>query len=272
MNVHSISRLYFRHSALLACPKINFHHCSKPKFQEINLRCPHTPAYGALLKMPDGILVPRTVSTETFGIDKRDGFGQSIKKRIRTYIRTTKLRAAGFKLYEQIADQIDYATFMTKLELPDTFYSWFMITELHVWMLMARLMANPYDGRSVRNNIVEALWKDVTTRAKQLGPEHSSVVRSQISELNQGFQAALVLYDEGLLSSDKVLACALWRRFFNRNCSSAHQLELMVLYVRHTIRVLDSIELEDLVNDKRINWIPIEKAIEEQKKRANGEQ
>ncbi|KOB51904.1 Ubiquinol-cytochrome c reductase complex chaperone CBP3-like protein, partial [Operophtera brumata] len=34
-----------------------------------------------------------------------------------------------------------YDEWFEKLELPDTFASWFIITELHVWMLMVRYMA-----------------------------------------------------------------------------------------------------------------------------------
>ena len=30
--------------------------------------------------------------------------------------------------------------FMEAFDMPDTFYSWFLITELHIWILGARLM------------------------------------------------------------------------------------------------------------------------------------
>jgi hypothetical protein len=52
--------------------------------------------------------------------------------------------------------------------MPDTFYSWFLVTELHVWILMVRTMAEGEEGRFVRNNIVEAMWEDVSTRVKKL--------------------------------------------------------------------------------------------------------
>lgn len=53
--------------------------------------------------------------------------------------------------------------------MPDTFYSWFLITELHVWMLMVRFMAEGSYGKVVRNNIVEAMWTDITVRINKLG-------------------------------------------------------------------------------------------------------
>lgn len=71
--------------------------------------------------------------------------------------------------YEGIADHIDYFGFMEEFSLPDTFYSWFVITELHIWMLSTRAMADGENGRFLRNSVVEALWNDVDQRVKKLG-------------------------------------------------------------------------------------------------------
>ena len=46
------------------------------------------------------------------------------------------------------------------------------------------------------------------------------------------FRPALTGYDEGLLAGDAVLAGALWRRFFQKNCLDAEQIELMIKYIR----------------------------------------
>ena len=74
---------------------------------------------------------------------------------------------------------------MEAFDMPDTFYSWFLITELHIWILGARLMKVDLDkiictsinfpcqegdaGRLVRNSMVEALWTDCENRAKAIG-------------------------------------------------------------------------------------------------------
>jgi cytochrome b pre-mRNA-processing protein 3 len=58
--------------------------------------------------------------------------------------------------------------FVLEFQMPDTFHSWFLVTELHVWMLMVRTMAEGEEGRFIRNNIVEAMWQDISTRAKKL--------------------------------------------------------------------------------------------------------
>ena len=56
--------------------------------------------------------------------------------------------------------------------MPNTFNSWFLVTELHVWLLLTRLMAEGSEtgekGRFMRNSIVEAMWNDVNSRAKKI--------------------------------------------------------------------------------------------------------
>lgn len=53
--------------------------------------------------------------------------------------------------------------------MPDTFFSWFLVTELHVWMLMVRFMAEGEEGKLVISKVVEAMWHDVLLRAELLG-------------------------------------------------------------------------------------------------------
>ncbi|KAI4459676.1 ubiquinol-cytochrome c reductase complex assembly factor 1 family member [Holotrichia oblita] len=127
---------------------------------------------------------------------------------------------------------IDKGTFFEEFNLPDTFYSWFVITELHVWMLMVRCMAEGDDGRYVRNRIVQALWSDVGLRVKKLGASNPAGTRAQVQELNEQFQAALIAYDEGLQSDDVVLAGAIWRRMYQQGEVDPENLDLLIKYIR----------------------------------------
>lgn len=52
--------------------------------------------------------------------------------------------------------------------MPDTFNSWFIITELHLWMIFVRLMNEGTQGTMIRNFVMEALWNDVEFRSKKL--------------------------------------------------------------------------------------------------------
>lgn len=135
-------------------------------------------------------------------------------------------------IYAKGVDQLNYNAISTKFNMPNTFNTWFLITEIHVWMLMVRAMAERDRGQLIRNNIVESMWSDALERSKIVAPDDSRIVKKQIHELSGQFQYAIVSYDEGLTKDDKQLASALWKRFFNSNCDNYEHIELMVKYVR----------------------------------------
>jgi len=85
----------------------------------------------------------------------------------------SSLRTRGFLLYQSTTEAVDYASFFEGMEMADTFHSWFRITELHVWMLMVRLMAEGPVGRGIRNGVVEAMWEDVDQKSRRLGVTQS---------------------------------------------------------------------------------------------------
>lgn len=139
-------------------------------------------------------------------------------------------------LYEEIVDKTNYVDFFHILQLPDTFYSWFVVTELHIWMLSVRAMAEGQDGRELRNGLVEALWADVDQRVKKIGAVNPAEMRAKVFELSEQLQAALIAYDEGLQSDDVVLAGAIWRRMYQRNYVDPENLEILVKYVRKQVK------------------------------------
>lgn len=58
---------------------------------------------------------------------------------------------------------------------------------------------------------------------------------AQIRELSEQFNAAVIGYDEGIQSNDRVLAAALWRRFFHLECNNPELVESLVIYVRKQV-------------------------------------
>lgn len=68
-----------------------------------------------------------------------------------------------------------------------------------------------------------------------------SILRGQLSELSEQFQAAIISYDEGLLTNDKVLAAAVWRIFFEKSCDSPEQIECIVKYIRKQVLIINPI-------------------------------
>ncbi|XP_053955366.1 ubiquinol-cytochrome-c reductase complex assembly factor 1 [Anastrepha ludens] len=175
----------------------------------------------------------------------------------------TRLRVSSHMLYESVADKINYLSFFKAFDMPNTFNSWFLVTELHVWMLMVRAMAEGSEsgenGRFLRNCIVEVMWSDVNARAKKLETHNPSKTRQQIEILSEQFQAALIAYDEGIMSDDRVLAGALWRRFFAMNCDDIIKIERLVKYVRDQVVLLDQLQRENFLQKPKIIWSNLDK-------------
>ncbi|KAH0567986.1 ubiquinol-cytochrome-c reductase complex assembly factor 1 [Cotesia glomerata] len=164
-------------------------------------------------------------------------------------------RTKGFLLYRHSCDSLDYVSFMKDYDMPDTFFSWFLITELHVWMLMVRLMAIGDEGMAIRYHLIAALWQDTDVRKKQLGNIKDSAVRHHIQEMGYQFNAAILGYDEGLLSDDHVLAGAIWRRIFCMECNSPERIEKLVRYIRKNISELDNLPNELFIKSTAVRWL-----------------
>ncbi|XP_023015782.1 ubiquinol-cytochrome c reductase complex assembly factor 1 [Leptinotarsa decemlineata] len=198
------------------------------------------------------------VSTHVIkNLQKENGFLRNIFSRIPFLnIHKMRLQAYGFVLYEGIADKVEYVSFFDTYDLPDTFYSWFVVTELYIWMLSVRFMADGEDGTVIRNALIEALWKDVGQRVRKLGAGNPSAVRQDIEELSEQLQAALISYDEGLQSNDTVLAGALWRRLYQMGPVHLHNLDKLVEYVRKQIVLLDNVSSDQIFKDKKVKWEP----------------
>lgn len=186
------------------------------------------------------------------------GILKRVSYRFDLYKRKYQLIGLGYQLYDDIPDKLNYQPFFKGLNMPDTFYSWFLVTELHVWMLMVRFMAEGETGKVVVQNIVEAMWHDVLIRMDLLGPISSKLKKKQVMDLSQQFNAAVIGYDEGIMSDDKVLAGALWRRFFCLECNNPEHLERLLIYVRKQTGILDRIPSEKVFHRSMVQWIDLE--------------
>ncbi|CAN7998222.1 unnamed protein product, partial [Ixodes hexagonus] len=149
-------------------------------------------------------------------------------------------RRASVYIYESCVDKVDFATFFTYLKLPDTFLSWFFITELHLWqvMCMTRAMAEPDQRRAIylEQELVRCLWSDTEARLKKLSSMSTGVKREALQNLCDHFNAALLLYDEACyFGDDKALAGSLWRVMLMCEGNDPLALETLVCYVRRQV-------------------------------------
>lgn len=189
----------------------------------------------------------RTSAVENTVVRPKMGFiERSLRKAGILDIHKYRMILLGYMVYERIMNQVDYPFFFKHFNMPDTFFSWFLVTELHVWMIMVRYMANENDGKIVRNNAVAAMWQDSQARIDKLGPVKSKIKNEHLQEISYQFNAAIIDYDEGIQSDDKVLAGALWRRFFQSECNNPEHVETLVIYIRKQICLFDSLSNNEI--------------------------
>ncbi|XP_068843398.1 ubiquinol-cytochrome c reductase complex assembly factor 1 isoform X1 [Capricornis sumatraensis] len=167
-----------------------------------------------------------------------------------------KIKIAALRMYTSCVEKTDFEEFFLRCQMPDTFNSWFLITLLHVWMCLVRMKQEGRSGKYMCRIIVHFMWEDVEQRGRIMGV-NSYILKKNMMLMTNNFYAAILGYDEGILSDDRGLAAALWRTFFNQKCEDPRQLELLVEYVRKQIQYLDSMNGEDLLLTGEVSWRPL---------------
>merc|ERR1712203_74482 len=150
------------------------------------------------------------------------------------------VNAAAAMLSSYCIGGVDTKEFFEYFDLPDTFRSWFLVSELHVYMMCNRLMVGQlHDASRVKTVLMKALWEDVMERIKLLADIPAKKRKENIMDLNFEFQAALMMYDCALLNNDdKEIVAALWGRIFLDEPLNGPRLELLLKYVRINMAML----------------------------------
>ena len=94
-------------------------------------------------------------------------------------------------------------------QLPDSFQTWFCVTQLHIWLSVVRLRAEGEVGKDVSRMVVEHFVNDLELKISNRGVR----TREAMKELMAQYHGLSLAYDEGIYSDDTVLAGALWRYF-----------------------------------------------------------
>ncbi|CAL1288960.1 unnamed protein product [Larinioides sclopetarius] len=186
----------------------------------------------------------------------------SVKKKLYNLMSAnSKAKLGGCIAYEKCADTIDYQEFFKYFDLPDSFQSWFLIVQLHVWMCTL-ITITEKSGLVFRNNIVDSMWVDVETRLGHLKEVRRSSRKQFLAEISDQFRASQIAYDEGVLSNDTVLASAVWRTIFGFRNMDPRVLETMVFYIRKQIDYLDHQHTENILFKGTVEFIPLKTIID----------
>ncbi|CAL8087284.1 unnamed protein product [Calicophoron daubneyi] len=170
---------------------------------------------------------------------------------------SSRLRSAGENMFAVCAEYPVFEEFVDRLNLPDTFQSWFSITSLHVWLCLVRLRKEGTEGQLLKKTFVNIFWLDLKSRMrtfKVLKGHHR-----QITAFRDQFFGAMFAYDEGFLShSDPHMVAALWRNLFlSSTCTTAGQLELALEYCRKNLKHLDAIPSQTILGYGTPTFIPL---------------
>ncbi|XP_053456221.1 ubiquinol-cytochrome-c reductase complex assembly factor 1-like [Nycticebus coucang] len=137
-----------------------------------------------------------------------------------------KIKIATLRMYTSCVEKTDFEEFFLRCQMPDTFNSWFLITLLHVWMCLVRMKQEGRSGKYMCRIIVHFMWEDVEQRGRVMGI-NSYILKKNMILMTNNFYAAILGYDEGILSDDHGLAAALWRTFFNQKCEDPRQIRVI---------------------------------------------
>ena len=85
------------------------------------------------------------------------------------YSRPQVIQRSARLVYNRIVEQGVGDQFHELCRLPDTFQSWFLVTQLHLWMCLVRFKADGSDGVVMYKQLVTLFWNDVEYRMKIAG-------------------------------------------------------------------------------------------------------
>merc|ERR1712241_350394 len=171
-----------------------------------------------------------------------------------------ELITCGTMLSTHCCQGVDSREFFEYFDLPDTFMSWFLVSELHIYMVCNRiLVGQTAEGQRIKTAIVKSFWFDVLERVKLLADIPTKKRRAYVIDLNEEFTASLLFYDCAFLTNeDKDLASVLWRRFYLEEPElDGARLELLVKYVRKTMDMLDEMPTNSVIYGN-IKWLTLD--------------
>ena len=100
--------------------------------------------------------------------------------------------------------------------MPESFETWFQITNLHVWILACRFRAlQPPLGKAYIQHLLNVFFEDIEARMRLYGVKYGTVVARFSRDLLHKYHGTALSYEEGLIKGDTAMAAALWRNLLN---------------------------------------------------------
>eukprot|EP01112_Ceratiomyxa_fruticulosa_P016724 TRINITY_DN5096_c0_g1_i3.p1 TRINITY_DN5096_c0_g1~~TRINITY_DN5096_c0_g1_i3.p1 ORF type:complete len:296 (+),score=58.30 TRINITY_DN5096_c0_g1_i3:1083-1970(+) len=119
------------------------------------------------------------------------------------------------KLYESCKAQAERPEFLEYWNLDNNFRSWFVLNLLHVWMCMVGLRVYEREGNRISQRLFEIFWEEAERRLVHVeNVKNPMILSKNLNIFYRQYHGSVFSFDEGMISSDMVLADALWRNVF----------------------------------------------------------
>ncbi|KAI6660547.1 Centromere-associated protein E-like isoform X1 [Oopsacas minuta] len=174
-------------------------------------------------------------------------YGESMKQ--------YQLENTCIRIYDVCLKEVEFGEFFSQLKLPDTLQSWFLIMQIHMWLCLVRFKQEEENGKLINNGLISLFWKDVEYRMRELGDLSSMQVKKTLYMMGTQFLGLIMAYDEGIMSTDSILASAVWRNFFKSDPECVLHVEALVQYIRRQARHTESWSSLKIIKGE-ISWLP----------------
>lgn len=130
---------------------------------------------------------------------------------------STSIRVTS-DLYDRCAERahVERNFWYGDCALPETYQSWFQITNLHVYLLLARFRAfDKAANRTYSQELINHFFIDAESRMRdRFGVQTSRLVKGYMRDMHMQQRGSVLGYDEGLACDDARLAQAVWRNIW----------------------------------------------------------
>lgn len=130
---------------------------------------------------------------------------------------STSIRVTS-DLYDRCAERahVERNFWYGDCALPETYQSWFQITNLHVYLLLARFRAfDKAAAKTYSQELINHFFIDAESRMRdRFGVQTSRLVKGYMRDMHMQQRGSILGYDEGLAGGDARLAQAVWRNIW----------------------------------------------------------
>lgn len=130
---------------------------------------------------------------------------------------STSIRVTS-DLYDRCAERahIERHFWYGDCALPETYQSWFQITNLHVYLLLARFRAfDKAAHKTYSQELINHFFIDAESRMRErFGVQTSRLVKGYMRDMHMQHRGSILAYDEGLATNDVRLTQAVWRNIW----------------------------------------------------------